>query len=137
MKGIFLLGLAFGIAGFLIESIGASIRNKQITYKGDQFFWNIPILPIYSIGGLLMHYSIKFFGSFPSYLTIILTWFVISSWEYSAGIVSFKITKKKYWNYSKNLLSFGGWVCAKSTCLWLFFVIVYYLFLFHGIEKFL
>jgi len=137
MKGIFFIGLAFGFSGFLIESVGASIENKQLTYKGDKFFWNIPFLPIYSIGGLLLHFSIKYFESYPSYIVIALSWFNVSAWEYFAGIISYKITKKKYWNYSKNFLSIGGWVCAKSACLWLFFVIVYYLFLFQCIEKFL
>ena len=134
---LLLLALAFGFAGFLIETAGKSFQAKRFVYAGDQFFWGIPFLPIYSAGGLLMHLAIEFSLGFPWFLTLSLTWLVVCTWEYFAGLFCHKALNKKFWDYSDHKINLHGYICVRNSLLWLFLVILYYFLLFPKVDVFL
>jgi uncharacterized membrane protein len=137
MKNILIVGLLFGFAGFLIETIGFSLEKKRFIYAGDKLFWGIPLLPVYSAGGLLMHYVIRSMAGYPWYLTIFFAWLVVCVWEFLAGFFCLKVYKKRFWDYSKRKLNLKGHVCALNSAWWLVFVSLYYFFIFVKVDAFL
>ena len=134
---IIILCLIFGFTGFLIESVGNSYKKKHFVYAGDKLFWGIPLLPIYSLGGLLIHFLINSLCGITWYWTIIFTWLVACGFEYVGGYFCHKVLKRKLWNYSKKKYNIRGYICAENCLWWLFFVSIYYFVFFDIISNFL
>lgn len=130
----FLVGIVFGFIGFLIETTNTFLKKKRLVYVGDKFFWNIPILPIYSTGGLLIHFVIKVLYGNLWYVIILITWVVICAWEYFAGFFDDIVLKKKFWDYSNQKYNINGYICAKNSLWWLFFLCIYYHFFFKKVD---
>jgi|WetSurMetagenome_2_1015567.scaffolds.fasta_scaffold38335_2 uncharacterized membrane protein len=137
MINLLFLAVIFGFAGFLVETISKSLYAKHFVYAGDQFFWSIPFLPIYSAGGLLMHLVMKFFLGFPWYQTLAITWIVVCLWEYIAGFFCQHTLHKKFWDYSDHKINLHGYICARNSLFWLLMVILYYFLLFSKVDAFL
>lgn len=137
MLNIIFIGVLFGFLGFLLESISSSIVKRQFVYSGDKLFWGIPFLPIYSSGGLLMHYLIVIFINTPSYLAILISWLGVCAWEYTIGVISHKIYKRRFWDYSKRKFNLNGHVCLINSIFWLLIVSIYYQYFFGLVDQFL
>lgn len=123
---VFKIGIVFGFLGFLLETLYKAYKNGRIEYSGDKFFWNIPFLPIYAIGGLIMHLNIKHFMTRMWYQNIILTTILVSSWEYVSGVFCAKVIGRRFWDYRDRFLNIDGYVCLQSVLWWFVIVCIYY-----------
>jgi len=124
------LGTAFGLAGFLIESINNIFKYKRFVYAGDSFLWGIPFLPIYAIGGLMMHWVLKLTQGSHWAVVIFSAWLTVSVWEFWAGWFCERIMGRRFWDYRKYGLHIKGYVWVGSLLGWLLLVILYYVFIF-------
>ena len=87
--------IIYSIAGWILESIYRSYREKKIINTG---FLNGPLCPIYGIGAIIMF---LFLRQFSNNIIILFTVSLIgmSLWEYLVGYLLEKIFKTKYWDY--------------------------------------
>lgn len=129
------LGIGFGFVGFLIETVSNYVNRRRFVYAGDKYFWGIPVLPIYSVGGLITHSMLIISSLFPWFMAIGLAWLSVCFWEYFAGWYCDRVMKKKFWDYSKEKYNLKGYVSLKSAGWWLVFISIYYFFLFQEVQN--
>lgn len=120
------LFLIFGFAGFLLETINNYFVYGRFVYAGDKFWWGVPYLPIYAVGGLLMHISVTSLAPMPWYLNILFTTWVVIIWEYMTGLFCVRFLNRRYWDYRERKVNLGGHVCLRSAWWWLVLVSIYY-----------
>jgi uncharacterized membrane protein len=130
MLEILTIGISFGFAGFLLETVQSTIEKKHYVYCGDKLFWGIPFLPIYAFGGLLMHYILLSLQGSPWYWAIFVAWIAVCGWEYVAGFFCHRVLGKKFWNYTKHKYNLHSYICLRNSLWWLFFITLYYLLFF-------
>ena len=106
--------IIYSIAGWIIESIYRSIMEKKIINSGFLFG---PFCPIYGIGAIII---ILFFERFKenTFVLFIVSFFVLSTWEYIVGVLLEKIFKTKYWDYSDHKINIKGRVCLFNSICW-------------------
>ena len=106
--------IIYSIAGWILESVYRSYREKKIINTG---FLNGPLCPIYGIGAIIMF---LFLRQFSNNIIILFTVSLIgmSLWEYLVGYLLEKIFKTKYWDYSDHKINIKGRVCLSNSICW-------------------
>lgn len=106
--------IIYSIAGWALESIYRSIRERKIINSGFLFG---PFCPIYGIGAIII---ILFFERFKEniFILFIVSFLVLSTWEYIVGVLLEKIFKTKYWDYSDHKININGRVCLFNSICW-------------------
>lgn len=106
--------LLYSFGGWLLESISKTIEEKQWVNSG---FLNGPVCPIYGLGATIMIVGLSFLKDKPILLFII-SFFLLSLWEYIVGVFLEKVFKTKYWDYSHLKFNIQGRVCLKNSIYW-------------------
>lgn len=106
--------IIYSIAGWTLESIYRSIREKKLINSG---FLIGPFCPIYGTGAIIM---LLFLEGFKENILIlfIISFLVLSIWEYFVGMLLEKIFKTKYWDYSDHKINIKGRVCLSNSIYW-------------------
>jgi len=106
--------IIYSIAGWIIESIYRSFCEKKIVNSG---FMNGPYCPIYGVGAIIM---ILFLQNLKFNITIlfIVSFVVLTMWEYIVGVLLEKIFHTKYWDYSDQRININGRICLKNSIYW-------------------
>lgn len=105
--------IIYSFAGWLLESIYRSIKEKKVINSG---FLYGPCCPIYSFGALFI--LLLFSGiKNPTYL-FIFGFIVLTAWEYLVGVILEKIFHTKYWDYSSEKINVNGRICLKNSVFW-------------------
>ena len=93
--------IIYSIAGWALESIYRSIRERKIINSGFLFG---PFCPIYGIGAIII---ILFFERFKEniFILFIVSFLVLSTWDYIDGVLLEKIFKTKYCDYSDHKMN--------------------------------
>lgn len=106
--------IMYSIAGWMLESTYRSIREKRIINSG---FLLGPFCPIYGTGAIIMLLFLeKFKGNVIA--LFIISFLVLSTWEYLVGVLLEKIFKTKYWDYSDHKINIKGRVCLSNSIYW-------------------
>ncbi|MEI3395497.1 MAG: putative ABC transporter permease [Clostridia bacterium] len=106
--------IIYSICGWILESVYRSFREKKIINTG---FLNGPMCPIYGIGAIIM---ILFLGKFSKNIIVLflVSFIVLSIWEYIVGVYLEKTFKTKYWDYSDHKINIKGRVCLSNSICW-------------------
>ena len=92
-----LLFFIYSFAGWLMETVQISIRQKKFVNRG---FLIGPYCPIYGCGVILITLLLqKYAGDIP--LTFILSILICGTLEYMTSYVMEKIFKARWWDYSR------------------------------------
>lgn len=106
--------IIYSIGGWIVESIYRSICDKKIINSG---FMYGPYCPIYGFGTLIMILLLKDLrGSIT--LLFIVSFVVLSFWEYIVAIYLEKVYHAKYWDYSKSRINIKGRICLLNSVYW-------------------
>ena len=111
---IFFYLLLYSFIGWVLESIFKSFLEKQLVNSG---FLKGPFCPIYGFGALIMLLTLNWLKG-NIVLLFIISFFVLTIWEYIAGVVLEKVFKTKYWDYTDNFLNINGRVCLMNSIFW-------------------
>ena len=106
--------IIYSIAGWVLESVFRSFCEKKIINTG---FLNGPFCPIYGIGTIIMLLFLKKFQN-NLFILFIISFLVLSVWEYLVGVLLEKIFKTKYWDYSDQKININGRVCLFNSICW-------------------
>jgi len=115
---LFIVGL---IIGSVFEFFYRSFRAKKVITPR---FVNIQI---YAIVGIFVYLT--------TYININIFWKIIlffvaaTTIEYINGLIRFKVTGKKPWDYSKHKLNFQGLICLDFSIAWTIISVLAYLYI--------
>lgn len=105
--------IIYSFFGWVLESIFKSIIEKKIVNSG---FLHGPFCPIYGIGAMIM---ILFLSKLNNvFLIFIVSFFVLSVWEYLVAVLLEKKFNTKYWDYTGKFLNIKGRVCFMNSTYW-------------------
>lgn len=113
--------IIYSFFGWVMESILKTYLQKKPVNSG---FLYGPFCPIYGFGAVIMFLFLKGFREKPVLLFMI-SFFVLSIWEYGVGWLLEKIFKAKYWDYSENKFNIKGRVCLMNSLFWGFLGVVF------------
>ena len=100
----------YSIAGWIMESVSISIRNKKITNRG---FLIGPYCPIYGCGVVLITFLLqKYHDDIPA--TFFLSILICGSLEYLTSYVMEKLFKARWWDYSTRKFNINGRICLET-----------------------
>lgn len=104
----------YSFLGWIMESIVRSFCEKKLINTG---FLYGPFCPIYGCGAIIM---IVFLKSFENtwLLLFLISFLVLTCWEYVVGVFLEKIFKTKYWDYSDHKFNFQGRICLSNSICW-------------------
>lgn len=100
----------YSIAGWIMESVSISIRNKKITNRG---FLIGPYCPIYGFGVVLITILLqKYHDDIPA--TFFLSILICGTLEYATSYFMEKIFKARWWDYSSRKFNINGRICLET-----------------------
>lgn len=106
--------IIYSIAGWVLESVYRSFCEKKLINSG---FLIGPFCPIYGIGAIIM---LLFLEEFKKNIPVLflISFLVLSIWEYLVGVLLEGIFKTKYWDYSDHKINIKGRVCLSNSICW-------------------
>lgn len=123
--------IIYSFLGWVMESILKTVLEKKFVNSG---FLHGPVCPIYGFGAIIM---ILFLNMFRSNILIlfIMSFLILSIWEYIVGLLLEKIFHTKYWDYSENKFNIKGRVCLLNSLFWGILGVVFTLYMHPFIEE--
>ena len=122
--------LAYGMLGWLVESIYMSFCNKKLTNRG---FGRGPFCPIYGVGALTVFFVLK-----PYSDNLVLLFFMGSFFatilEYLTALLMQRIFGEVWWDYNEKPFNYKGIICLESSIAWGFYTLFLFLFLQNTVE---
>lgn len=106
--------IIYSIAGWVLESLYRSFCEKKFINTG---FLIGPFCPIYGIGAIIMFLFLEKFQQ-NTIVLFVISFLVLSLWEYLVGVLLEKIFKTKYWDYSDQKINIKGRVCLFNSICW-------------------
>lgn len=114
MYYLILYFIAYSIGGWILESIYKSIFEKKLINSG---FMYGSYCPIYGFGTLIMILALRQITDNVIILFIV-SFIVLSFWEYIVAILLEKVYHTTYWDYSKRKFNIKGRVCLLNSIYW-------------------
>ena len=100
----------YSFAGWVMESVNISIRNKKFTNRG---FLVGPYCPIYGWGVVLITILLqKYHDDIPA--TFFLSILICGTLEYWTSYFMEKIFKARWWDYSTRKFNINGRICLET-----------------------
>lgn len=106
--------ILYSFFGWILESVSKTIAQRKFVNSG---FLNGPICPIYGCGAVIMILCLNSLKD-NIFILFIVSFLVLSIWEYIVGLLLEKIFKTKYWDYSHLKFNIKGRVCLKNSIFW-------------------
>lgn len=106
--------ILYSFFGWILESICKTVEQRKFVNSG---FLNGPICPIYGCGAIIMILCLNSLKD-NIFLLFIVSFLVLSIWEYIVGVLLEKLFKTKYWDYSHLKFNIKGRVCLKNSIFW-------------------
>lgn len=123
--------IIYSVGGWLVESIYRSFCEKKLVNSG---FMYGPYCPIYGFGTLIMILVLQNLKGDISLLFIV-SFIVLSLWEYFVGVYLEKVYHTKYWDYSDHKINLNGRICLLNSIYWGALGVVFTLFIHPAVAK--
>lgn len=107
----FIVFIVISILSYFYEEFIFWVFKEKFVKRG---FLYGPWLPIYGWGSLLILLTCSKLKKHPI-LIFIVTFILTGFLEGTSGFIIDKFFHKRLWNYSKDFLNIGGYVCLKSA----------------------
>ena len=104
---IIFIFVTYSFIGWILESLYKSILQKRIVNSG---FLIGPFCPIYGYGALIMYYALE---SLKNNIIILfmVSFIILSIWEYIVGVLLELVFKTKYCDYSDKFSNINDILC--------------------------
>lgn len=123
--------IIYSFLGWILESVFKTIIARKPVNSG---FLYGPFCPIYGFGALIMLIFLESFSN-NVILLFIISFFILSIWEYIVGVLLEKIFKTRYWDYSNHKFNIKGRVCLLNSCYWGILGVIFTLFIHPPIQN--
>mgnify|MGYP004558464435 FL=1 len=105
-----MLFFIYSLAGWLVEMIPATIREKKFVDRG---FLVGPYCPIYGCGVILITLLLQKYAD-DIVVTFFLSVIICGTLEYLTSYLMEKIFKARWWDYSNNKFNINGRICLET-----------------------
>ena len=105
-----MLFFIYSLAGWLIEMIPATIREKKFVDRG---FLVGPYCPIYGCGVILITLLLQKYAD-DVVVTFFLSVIICGTLEYLTSYIMEKIFKARWWDYSQRKFNINGRICLET-----------------------
>ena len=105
-----MLFFIYSLAGWLVEMIPATIREKKFVDRG---FLVGPYCPIYSCGVILITLLLQKYAD-DIVVTFFLSVIICGTLEYLTSYIMEKIFKARWWDYSNKKFNINGRICLET-----------------------
>ena len=105
-----MLFFIYSLAGWLVEMIPATIREKKFVDRG---FLVGPYCPIYGCGVILITLLLQKYAD-DIVVTFFLSVIICGTLEYLTSYIMEKIFKARWWDYSNNKFNINGRICLET-----------------------
>ncbi|MBP5204198.1 putative ABC transporter permease [bacterium] len=123
-KYIFMF-LTFSFLGWILDTTYCSLFiYKKFTPSG--YYKNIPICPVYGLGGILIYALFVLFQNVPGYWVIPITSIAVIALEYFAGMFCEDVLKERLWDYSDKKYHLNGYITLENSIYWILIVLGLY-----------
>lgn len=106
--------IIYSMLGWFMESVFRSICERKLINTG---FLKGPFCPIYGIGAIIMIVFLKQFQN-NIFLLFLMSFIVLTIWEYIVGVFLEKAFNTRYWDYSNHKVNFQGRICLTNSIYW-------------------
>lgn len=120
--------LFFSFCGWILDSTSCTISQRRLVNSG--YFRELPLCPIYGIGGLVLVFLFNSFSGYPWVIPILIGTIAVNLVEYIGGVFCVTILKERLWDYSHRKWHLHGHIDALHAVCWFFVVILSYFYLF-------
>jgi uncharacterized membrane protein len=132
LGSIIIIFSIYSFLGWILETMHASLRDKQFVNRG---FLNGCFCPIYGLGAIitLNIFSFVNFNSYSFEVNMIIKFFLvilfITILEFYTGYILEKVFNCKWWDYSEYKDNIRGYVCIRYSALWglLAIILIYFI----------
>lgn len=105
--------LVYSFAGWIYERVFFGKKNPDGVFK-KLFNVEIPFLPIYGVGGVLL--LLIYLLQIPFWTKVVISILVLNTMECIAGLISYQFHGYQTWNYSSQLCY--GYISLGSAIVW-------------------
>lgn len=106
--------IIYSFLGWVLESTFRSILEKKLINTG---FLIGPLCPIYGFGACIMFLFLQGLSN-NIVLLFIVSFVLLTLWEYVVGVLLEKMFHTKYWDYSNHKINFQGRICLTNSIYW-------------------
>ncbi len=104
----------YAFIGWCVEVIFAALKSGEVVNRG---FLNGPICPIYGVGAVSVIHILEPYSE--NGLILFIGAVVITSVvELVTGFLLEKLFHQRWWDYSKEPLNIGGYICLRFSLMW-------------------
>ena len=100
----------YSFLGWLMESVGDSIKKKKFINRG---FLIGPYCPIYGTGVLLITVLLRKYNG-DIWITFFMSLLICGTLEYMTSYIMEKIFKARWWDYSQRKFNINGRICLET-----------------------
>ena len=100
----------YSFLGWLMESVGDSIKKKKFINRG---FLIGPYCPIYGTGVLLITILLRKYND-DIWITFFMSLLICGTLEYMTSYIMEKIFKARWWDYSQRKFNINGRICLET-----------------------
>lgn len=118
----FILG---GFLGWCFEQLQCLGVRKYDSFMQSFTGFNIPFLPIYGFGLMILVYSSDLIRSSNIWLKSFVHAIILSIFEFVSGVLLLLVFNHRYWDYSNLPLNIQGHVYIGSFIAWFIFSLIY------------
>jgi uncharacterized membrane protein len=120
-----LIFLLFSFLGWIIDTAFSSIFIYK-RFKPSGYFKNLPLCPIYGIGGIVIFQIFSQLSSCNPFVVISVTTLFVMLLEYLGGVFCVKFLNERLWDYSKSKFSLHGHIDLLHSFFWLVLITLLY-----------
>jgi len=124
MTKYILIFLLFSFLGWIIDTIYSSFLKGE--YSPSGYYRNIPLCPIYGIGGIIILSIFSILQTHSSLTTILTTTIAVIMLEYFGGVFCTVFLKEKLWDYSSSKFNLNGHIDLLHSFFWLMLISILY-----------
>ncbi len=105
-----MLFFIYSFAGWLMESLGDTVKKKKFINRG---FLIGPYCPIYGCGVILITILLQKYSD-DIFIIFFMSIFISGILEYSTSYLMEKIFKARWWDYSERKFNINGRICLET-----------------------
>ena len=110
IENYIVLFFIYSFLGWLMETVGDTIRKKRFVNRG---FLIGPYCPIYGAGVLLITLLLRKYKE-DIFITFFMSLLICGTLEYMTSYVMEKIFKARWWDYSERRFNINGRICLET-----------------------
>lgn len=104
----------FSFLGWVMEVAFHAVKTGKFINRGFDYG---PVCPIYGYGSVLLYLCLN--GLRDKWILLFLAAvFLTSALEFLTGFVLDKLFHTRWWDYSRNRLNIGGYICLEFSLIW-------------------